>query len=373
MNANLERAIKYLIDNKPFYAQFFLNSKVVLDKYNVPTAAAAVTKDSTLLIFNTEFLNKMTPAEVAGIVEHEVLHLLFEHTSEVRETNNAGLNYAKNIAMDCAINQYIPNIPEGGITLPALSKMLGKELLEKQTWEYYFDQLKQSAQEAYASAKTSDCHDADIPGQLQPGSSEAKQVLRNTTDTAIKAAKGDAPEHVTKAFGELTAKAQIPWRQVLSNFIARSTSSSTQATRKRANRRFGFEVPGKKKKRELTLGVCVDSSGSISDDAYMQFLAEIQRITPNCSKVHVLEADCEVQSIETLKKGKSVQLRRTGNGGTAYQPAISKCLELGCDAIIYFGDFDSSDNPANPGKPFLWVGVGTQDPPGDFGSVLRLK
>jgi hypothetical protein len=42
-------------------------------------------------------------------------------------------------------------------------------------------------------------------------------------------------------------------------------------------------------------------------------------------------------------------------------------------AIAYLGDFDSSDIPVNPGVPFLWVGVGNQPPPGNFGKVLRIS
>jgi predicted metal-dependent peptidase len=154
--------------------------------------------------------------------------------------------------------------------------------------------------------------------------------------------------------------------------VARSISTTTKNTRKKINRRFGLEQPGKKKKRELTLGVCVDSSGSVSDEAFQSFLTEVSRISQICQTTYLVDADCVVQNVDVIKKGKKVKNQRSGSGGTAYQPAIDKCLELKCDAIVYFGDADSSDIPKNPNIPFLWVIVGNQNPPGNFGSVVRL-
>jgi predicted metal-dependent peptidase len=131
-------------------------------------------------------------------------------------------------------------------------------------------------------------------------------------------------------------------------------------------------VPGKKKKRTMTLGVCADASGSVSDEQYSMFLQELKSIAKQVELTWFIQADCEVQKVEKLTPKTTFIPNRAGNGGTAYQPAIDKAKELGCDVIIYFGDFDTSDTPRNPGVPFLWVGVGRQDPPGDFGKVLRL-
>jgi predicted metal-dependent peptidase len=199
-----------------------------------------------------------------------------------------------------------------------------------------------------------------------------KEVLQDAIGKSIKDACGNIPDVVSKIFDSMRSESKVPWQQVLANFVARSSSNTTQSTRKRSNRRFGIDQPGKKKKRELTLGVCVDSSGSVSDESYEKFLNEIIRITKFCQKVYFVEADCVVQNVDILKKNTKNHLKRNGNGGTAYQPAIDKCVELNCDAIVYFGDFDTSDTPTNPGRPFLWVGVGNSPKPGNFGGEIRL-
>jgi predicted metal-dependent peptidase len=62
-----------------------------------------------------------------------------------------------------------------------------------------------------------------------------------------------------------------------------------------------------------------------------------------------------------------------GRGGTAYQPAITKAVELKVDGIIYMGDADAADTPIDPKKPFLWALVRNSPPPAKFGKVIRIK
>jgi predicted metal-dependent peptidase len=366
---NIEKAINLLLNTKPFYAHFFLNSKIVKDYPGVPTAAAAVTHESTVLIFNSEFISKLKDTELAAVVEHEILHLLFDHVYAMKFDKDLNKHIA-NIAMDLAINQYIEGLPKEAIDLDMINKTTGLDLPPKETWEYYYYKLLQ-AQEKLEKIFPIDEHGTAIDGQVK-GKGEGKEILADNVSKSIKNSAGNVPEVIAKVFDSLRSTSKVPWQQVLANFVASCSSSTTVGTRKKTNRRFGTDHPGKKKKRELVLGVCVDSSGSVSDESYEQFLSEIVRITKFCQKVYMVEADCVVQNIETLKKNTKKSLKRNGHGGTAYQPAISKCVELGCDAILYLGDLDASDRPQNPGKPFLWVAVGNSEPPGDFGKVIRL-
>jgi predicted metal-dependent peptidase len=278
-----------------------------------------------------------------------------------------------NIAMDASINQFIQNLPKGGVQVSELNKAYNLNMELEQTWEYYYSCLLKKAEELTSDGQNSmDEHEVDAGEASGMNPSEIKASIKQTMDQAIKASKGNVPSNVLKIFDNLNSQCQLPWQQLLSNFVARSISTTTKNTRKKINRRFGLEQPGKKKKRELTLGVCVDSSGSVSDEAFQSFLTEVSRISQICQTTYLVDADCVVQNVDVIKKGKKVKNQRSGSGGTAYQPAIDKCLELKCDAIIYFGDADSADTPKNPKIPFLWVIVGNQNPPGNFGSVVRL-
>jgi len=366
----IEKAIKTLLDSRPFYAHFFLDSRVEYDKYNVTTAGACMTSKGPILTFNTKYIDTLISDELAGVVEHEVLHLLFDHTS-LKKDDGYDLTIA-NIAQDLSINQYIEKLPNGCVTLPLIESKLGLKLEPLQTWEYYYTYLLQKKDQIGDGDEYKFDEHGLQTGEKEGSASDKKVNLRSTLDRAIKASKGNVPKSVLQIYDSLISEHKVPWQQVLSNFVARSIAVSTKDTRKKINRRFGLDQPGKKKKRELVLGVCTDSSGSVSDESFNMFLNEISRISTICQKLYLVDADCTVQNVEVVKKGKFIKRERHGCGGTAYQPAIDECLKRGCDAIIYFGDFDCADTPQDPGKPFLWVGVGNSPKPGAFGAEIRI-
>jgi predicted metal-dependent peptidase len=367
---SIEKAIQKLLTEKPFFAHFFLNSKVTYDKAGVPTAGAGIFNGVPWLIFNTEYVNGLTALETQAVIEHEILHLLFEHVYMFGDKDLD--KQLANISMDCAINQFIFDLPKNGITLDWINKVVGKTLKEKETWEYYYSELLQKAEKVKSSGMEPLDEHADVSeGNISP--EMRKAVIKAVADKAVNASKGDVPQELIKVLDALKTSSKLNWKQILRNFVAKSTSNTTRATRKKLNRRFGLEAPGKLKKRELVLGVCVDSSGSIDDNTYEQFMAEVVSISGATLKTYLVEADCVIQNVTTITKESEVPMIRKGDGGTAYTPAIEKCKELKCDAIIYFGDFDTSDIPTNPGVPFLWVGVGNSPKPGDFGAELRIN
>ena len=367
----LQKAIYDLLKTEPFYAHFILNSKILYDAYKVPTAGVCVTNGTPTFVFNTKFMDSLSHEQVKEVLKHECLHLLMSHLDDM-EKEKSQEQKLYNIAQDCAINQYLGQLPEGCVTLDGLSKVVGKPLEAFQTSKYYYDAIKDKQKEMEDSGlKTVDDHDMEgVEGEDTP--EMAKAAVQNAAKKALGNAAGNAPDFIVKEIANY-GTAQIPWQQVLKNFILTQVTQETQSTHKRMNRRFPLPVPGKKKKRNLTLGVCTDSSGSVSDAQYSMFMTEVKSITNHISKTWLIHADCQVQHVEELKKNTKTDLQRRGGGGTAYQPAISKAMELKSDVIIYFGDFDTSDTPEDPKRPFLWVGVGNQDPPAKFGKVIRLS
>lgn len=362
----LEKAVHLLLSQRPFYANFYLNSEVEFDNPKVDTAAAEFTASGMKLHFNREFLDKWTVPQVAGVVEHEILHLVFRHPL-IHKTHPTLDKTLLAVAVDAAINQHIPVVPPGGVSLEGLEQLLGVKLLRGETWEYYYSQLalqQDKVKEAFPNAG----HAELGKGTLPPGVVDA--LLAQAMDAATKASVGNVPEVISKAYGQF-GKAEVPWAQVLRNFVCKATSTLKISTRQRANRRYELDQPGRKKQRELKLGVCVDSSGSVSDAAFQAFLSEVVGAAQH-AQITLIEADCVVQRVETIKRGKKPKLVRTSGGGTAYSPAIEKCVELGVDAIVYCGDMDAADTPVDPRLPFLWVIVGSSNPPGNFGSVVRL-
>ncbi len=379
----LEKPIYQLLKKEPFFANFLLGATLLFDMPNVGTAGCRILKGEVQFIFNTKFMESLVPNEQIAIIKHEIFHVLLDHCG----TRGGGQSnmMVKNYAMDCAINQHIEGLPAGGVTLQTMEKLTGKSLLPFETWEYYYEQLKQAAKDKGEPHNHDVMHGAG-DGKEGAGNPKGEELsaaqkaqnqaaVKDLANKAAKAAAGNVSQAISNILGTLNKGAKLNWKQQLRNIIASARSIKRKPTRMRANRRFELDMPGYKKKRELIVGVCTDSSGSVSDEAYMAFMTEIHTIAKQTTVTYLVHADCEVKKVEVIKGGKpkpGVLSERRGYGGTAYQPAIDECVKRKCDVIIYFGDFDCADKPENPGISFIWVGVGTQRAPGNFGKVLRL-
>lgn len=376
---SLENVIYRLLQTEPFFAHFILGLRVEFDTHNVPTAGVSVQEGQICLVINSEFFFSLSLAQQCAVLKHEIMHLLLEHCT-IRCYGKENL-MAKNIAMDCAINQYITDLPDGGVTLWKLEAQLKLKLAPEEAWEYYYEKIKQSPEikkifspnHEFMNGSNSGEERLDKEAQEQ-AHQLAKAAIKDAANKATTAAAGNVPEHVAKLLGQLNKVAALPWKKLLRNLIASSRSVERKNTRMRADRRFGLDVPGKKKLRRLKLAVCCDSSGSVSDEAYSAFMTEIVSIAKETTSTWLIDADCAVQNTMELKGGivPSKAKQRHGNGGTAYQPAITAAAQKGVDAIIYFGDMDSADVPENPGVPLIWAIVGQQNPPAAFGTALRL-
>lgn len=372
--SRLEKPIYALLKNEPFFAHFLLGCRFTFDHPKVKTAGVSVQRGEINFFIDSEWYFSRTLTEQSAVLKHEVFHLLLEHCGpRGKSVDNKA---AANIAMDCAINQHIPGLPVGAVTLQMLEKLVKKPLSSFQNWEYYYNEMKAAIKEA------NEPHDHDVMQEGENGNEESDflseqigMAVKDAAGKAVQAACGNIPDALVSVLGALNKAARIPWKQQLRNFVSSARSAKSKNTRMKPNRRFDLEQPGKKKIRELVLGVCCDSSGSVSDESYSDFMAEIAQIIKSTKITYLVDADCAVQKINIIRDGKAkpgVLTTRNGGGGTAYQPAIDECMKRKCDAIIYFGDFDTADLPKNPGVPFIWVGVGSSPPPADFGKVIRL-
>lgn len=360
-----QKAFYDMLKTEPYYAHFLLNCSVHFDENKVPTAGVYVKNSVIHMAFNPKFMDTLSSKELAAVIKHEVLHLTMRHLDSAKDYDNLQI---ANIAMDCAINQYIADLPEQAITLDKMSEQVGHALIPHETTDYYYDKFMTKAKEM-AGNETLDDHGLGNEEGEDSGA-EAQGAIYKAAKKAAVASAGNVPKLVEGLLDSVNGK--LPWKRLLRNFVASATTNRTKATRKRINRRFDLPVPGKVKLRKLKLGVCADSSGSISDESFAAFMGEVMAMAKLGMDIVLVDADCEVQAVQKIKSPKDVRLTRSGGGGTAYQPAITECIKQGCTAIIYFGDFDTSDTPTNPGVPFLWVGVGQQDPPAKWGQVIRL-
>jgi predicted metal-dependent peptidase len=275
------------------------------------------------------------------------------------------------VACDIAINQRIPGIVEAFANHAAKPLMPMKDQELNREAEYYFtdlvNQLKNDP-DFLKGVGTLDDHGnwdiSDLSAEAQ------KEILTQATKQA-KAAAGTVSGELSALLDKLHHK-PLNWKALLRRFVANAENVYKNKTVMRANRRFGFSMPGTIKKRKIKLAVAVDTSGSVSDAALATFFTEIDHITKSNADVILIQADCEVKSVKEYKTGKWPKI--TGRGGTAYDPALKAAVKEGVDGIIYFGDMDTADVPDKPRTaPVMWVSCGSDRRPGEFGQMVMIK
>lgn len=109
----LETTIGMLLESYQFYACLVQQCSINWT-FQLPTAAVRCLPNGHLeMVINPEFFMQLTPKERVGLVLHEMLHLVNDHLSR-----SFGLDsQIANIAMDTAINQFIPldYLPPGAL------------------------------------------------------------------------------------------------------------------------------------------------------------------------------------------------------------------------------------------------------------------
>lgn len=369
----IEKVMYDMLQKEPFFANFLLGSQICTNDPKIERAAAGYRNGVVTFYFNMDWMETLTRPQQSAVMKHEIFHVLLEHCTH--RSYGFANRTAKNIAMDCAINQYIQDLPPDCVTLQSLSDLCKKNLLPFETYEYYYEQIKEAVENENKDGHQD--HDYMDGGTMTDAERAiARAHIKDQMNKAVKASAGNVPNGVASILAELNKNNQVSWKQQLRNLVSSARTVTKKSTRMKVHRRFELDQPGKKKDRKLVLGVITDSSGSVSDEAYASFMTEVYHIAKLTEITYLIQADAEVQGVDIIKGGKAkkgVLTSRKGCGGTVYGIPIQKAKSLGCDAILLFGDADSSDTPADPGVPFIWVITGTQAPPAPFGKVIRIK
>ncbi len=378
MNNNdaISQAIIKLFEREMFYAEIITQMRRILSK-NIPVAGVCI-KDQIELHINPETFSAMPLLERVAVLKHECEHILRNHIPRFKELSpevyaksediadqiiNSQKHKSMNIAADCAVNSGLENLPQDCIKASLF------DLKDHETFEWYHDQLKDNEK----MKNITEFDDHSIWDESEGQGDIIKEKIRQAVGKA--AAK-------TRSVGRMTSenelavaglnKASVNWREQMKRFVAKAISIRQESSKKKRNRRYGVMYPGTVKIEDLHIGVAIDTSGSMSNEALEQAMGEIMQIS-KYAKVTVVEADTEIKNSYIFDPKKKYTVK--GRGGTAYQPAFDYFNKIkDIDGLIYIGDMDNYDQEVlkKPKYPVLWAIVGNQEKPANFGSEVRI-
>ena len=218
---NLDRHLISFLQDAPFFAELSRYIRKV-PTVDLPTAGVAFDPqyDDLTLYWNPEFFASLSEAEVRGVLVHEFYHLVFQHLSTRRKSPPKMWNVATDLAINSIIvsgesKQYA--LPKGGL-IPGVfpSPPDGREFTKEekdamplgsliesfphaQASEWYFEKLKQKADEVRQQMQDSCPVHGKGKGNPQPGgddpqNNQEKSDGGNKADKKKKG-KGDTSKH----------------------------------------------------------------------------------------------------------------------------------------------------------------------------------
>ena len=280
---------------------------------------------------------------------------------------------------------------KGSLLFPHLYK-----LPEKKDSEYYYNELMKNAKKIKmnmsGSGNGKDGQD-DKDGQgttlddhklweKMKGSAQMnKEVIKKAVKEAYeysKKLKGDISYDIEQQVKSMLKPPTISWRQLLKRYIGASIKTGFKSSWKRPNRRFpnSEELKGKVSNRTIRMLLAVDTSGSVSDKDFVDFMVEMKGILNvyKCT-IDVLQCDAELHGLSHLYPYSQLNIKFKGRGGTEFKP-VFKYLEkhMEYDLLIYFTDLYCGYEGCKSNRPVIWVCTKNGDmhnkPP--FGRVVQI-
>lgn len=388
----LQDTIVRLLKNRPFYGQFLLQFR--RRRHHGPKAVAVTLADAVpTLAVDPDHFSIFSAAEQEALLEHLIKHILHLHPGRRKERHPR----LWDLACDLAINPGIENLPAeavrpGRFRLPSglsaeeyYAKLLLLPELGNQAGGGDDDQSDReqgamsgrgrNRSDSSPRVDTIDDHQFWNEADRTPRAL-SEQVVRQMVQTAWKRSQGETDGQLDGLVQRYLKPAEIPWQQVLRQFVGTAGRVGKTATWKRAHRRFGHATPGLRKQQYLNLVVGIDVSDSTDTQPLREAFAEelMQIARGRQSRITVLYAGSRIQKISQFSGRSQVAEVYRGGGFTDLCPvfAYAQQMQPRPAALIYLTD-GYGPAPERSDIPTLWVLSPEGQKPVDWGLELKLK
>lgn len=288
------------------------------------------------LYLDPEQLDRWGPEAAAGVLLHEVGHLLRDHHTRHEEHPHTD-GWRWNLAADAEIND---DLVDAGIELPGVPitpSVLGCR--DGDLAERYFDELLTAEPEeddpTCGSGAGGDPVPAELDRQQPAGRSELdRELVRRKVAHDIEAAAGgpragSVPGGWRRWAARVVEPPQLPWQVLLRRTIRRGAASKAgrldTSYRRPGRRRVPRVVTPGSVQPTLRVGAVLDTSSSMHDGQLRAALAELdaicRRVASAGEDLLVVTADVEVHEVPRLRRVADLPL--LGGGGTDLRPAIA--------------------------------------------------
>ena len=354
---DLDPHLVKLMWDEPFYSNI-LRRVTKVRTSSIPTAGVLAKDGDIKLWWNPRFLAGLTAKQVKGLLKHECLHLILEHTTTRRRDPHKVWNYATDLAINSMIDK--DELPEGGLIPGVAYPDLTPDQMAMASPEYIerYNRLSElieslepglSSDEYFAILMRDENAQEDIEGgqgeggeggegEGMPGTMDDHDGWGDMTDEDREFVKGKVKQVLEDAVKECDKKGQwgtvsgetrkmlrelianeIPWQSILRRFVGTTRRANRHSTIRRVNRKYPGIHPGVQKGYTSSIAIYIDQSGSVNDGELEMLFAELRSLAKHTEFVcYHFDSEVDTSSETVWRKGRTPSARRTRCGGTCF-------------------------------------------------------
>lgn len=362
---NLLKARIALSLRQPFLASAIM--RLPIKNATSTTWCRTMSTDGYHIFFNAEWVSTLSQAEIRGVLAHEVLHVLFQHSSRRANRDPELWNIAADHAINLLLIDQSFSLPKDGFASNAYKGLSAEQIyaLLPQTVSYERGDKKGINRRAESQeegglipsigADVLDPDRADLMGLRDPDMPDHAQLNELCAELrrdAVCKLQGDAAASFSAECSAID-EAKIDWREQLRCWLidrVKSDWSMWPCSKKHLHRglylpSLGVQAPGH-------IVFAVDTSGSMTDQDLADIFSEIRIYRETFpSRLTVIQCDAALHSVTTFEEldGEEVPKSITihGRGGTDFRPVFQWIDDNAVGAHLIYATDGMGTFPAN--------------------------
>ena len=316
--------------------------------YSDPSLDHVASTDGLRIYVNPERFSKLPDSVKLAVLAHEVMHIILKHVTRAKYVRKMfpELNvYDINIVADAKANQYLLEaftVPPYFITPKSLASAIrvSVDVVADSSFEEICEMIAKNRrlplitpqkhleldvahEKTCRSCDYEILNEGDAEDETTSSDDEVEERVAKKYAEAFVVAKtmGRAPGWAERILNELL-KPRVPWQRLLRTFLTKGMGKRVKRTWTRPSRKHPA-FPGKELLKMDKVVVLVDTSGSISEKEFQQFITEVYSIVKDVAEVVVVPWDATVYEEQVIRRAGDVKkLKVKGGGGTVIRPAL---------------------------------------------------
>lgn len=409
IETKLAAARTKLILDKPFLGALVL--RLPMEPAD-PEWCETTATDARKFYYNPEYVDALNLDETEFMLAHEALHCALSHFARRQHR----IKHRWDLACDFAINPLLVEdglkAPPGSLMMEQFHGMTAEEIYplldnfeDQETLDHHaYDKDNQQQRGSGKSEKDLSSLDQEQPQQKpEPSDGDSSQLETDETTggcTAPPPLTPDEQETLSIQWQQRMAGAaqqamqagklggslarmidhllqpQLPWRMLLAHYL--SSSARDDYSYMRPSRRSGEYILPSLRSHQIDLVVVLDTSGSIGEEDFAQFLSEINAIKGQLrARITLLACDAALAEDGpwVFEPWEAFELPRTfkGGGGTSFTPVFEWIEKQGLqpETLVYFTDAEGKFPDYPPNFHVVWLIKGKREVP--WGQRIQLN